>query len=222
MKLQDLPEVDRPREKLAKYGPAKLTDTELVAIILGSGIPGLNVLEVARNVLTRFGGHSLPSAELKELSKIKGVGFNKATQLVACFELGRRLLKDKKSTLLFQPKDVYDECKDIRDHKKEHFVIFYLDSRNQAIKREVISVGTLSASIVHPREVFEPAIQANAAQLIVAHNHPSGDLSPSEEDKEITKRLVAAGKLLGIELVDHVIISKQGYLSLREQGTIEA
>lgn len=129
-------------------------------------------------------------------------------------------MQNKKSSLIISPKDVWNELKDIRDNKKEHFVVFYLDSRNQEIKREIISVGSLNANLVHPREVFEPAIRNLAAQIVIAHNHPSGDTDPSEDDLEITKRLVAAGKILGIDILDHVIVSKIGHFSFKDRGLI--
>ena len=126
-------------------------------------------------------------------------------------------MQDKKSCLILSPKEVWEELKDIRDNKKEHFVIFFLDSRNQEIKREIISVGSLNANLVHPREVFEPAIRYLASHIIIAHNHPSGDTEPSQEDLEITKRLSEVGKILGIEIIDHVIVAKDKFLSFKEQ-----
>lgn len=144
----------------------------------------------------------------------------KACEIVACFELGKRLLQRKQAEIYLKPKDVWDELKDLRSHKKEHFVIFYLDSRNQEIKREVISIGSLNTNLVHPREVFEPAVRNLAAQIILAHNHPSGDPEPSEDDLEITKKLVESGKILGIEVVDHIIVTKNGFLSFKEKGLI--
>ncbi len=220
MKLAEVPSIDRPREKLEKYGVSKLSDSELLAILLRTGGKGINVVELANKILKKFGGKGLPTADLAELKKTFGLGTAKACEIVACFELGRRLLNGKKAALLLTPQDVWQELKDIRDLKKEHFVVFYLDTRNQEIKREIISFGTLNANLVHPREVFEPAIKHSAAQIIVAHNHPSGDPEPSDEDIEITKRLVEAGKILGIELLDHVIVSKLSFGSLKERGLL--
>lgn len=220
MRMKDLEKVNQPREKLAKYGPGRLSDSELLAIILRTGIKGVNVVELAGRILRQIGGKNLASVTLDELKKIKGLGPTKAGQILASLELGKRLLKGKKSVLHLSPAGVYEELKDIRDLKKEHFVILFLDSRSQEIKRETISVGTLNASLVHPREVFEPAIKCNAAQIIIAHNHPSGDPEPSNEDIEITKRLVKAGELLGIELLDHVIVAGKAFLSLREKNLI--
>ena len=216
MKIKDLPKVDRPREKLEKYGAGKLSNSELLAILLRTGSKGVNVVELSHKILNKFGGDGLPKATVQELKNTFGLGAAKACEIAACFELGRRLLQNKKSTLILSPQDVWGELKDIRDNKKEHFVVFFLDSRSQEIKREVISIGSLNANLVHPREVFEPAIAASAAQIIVAHNHPAGNPSPSQEDLDITKQLVNGGKILGIELSDHVIVSKTNFFSFKE------
>ena len=215
--IKELPKVERPREKLMQYGPEKLSNSELLAILLRSGKQGENVVELANKILKRFGTNELPNLNFEDLKKYSGLGPAKACEIVACFELGKRLLKDKKTQIYLKPKEVWQELKDLRDHKKEHFVIFYLDSRNQEIKREIISVGSLNANLVHPREVFEPAVRNSAAQIILAHNHPSGDPEPSEDDLEITKRLVESGKILGIEVVDHIIVVKNGFLSFKEK-----
>ena len=211
MKIKDLPNVERPREKLERYGVEKLSHAELLAILLGTGAKGVNVVELANKILKKFGGANLAGATIQELKDTFGLGSAKACEIVACFELGRRFLQEKKSALIFSPEDVWKELKDIRNHKKEHFVVFFLDSRNQEITREIISVGTLNANLVHPREVFEPAIAHSAAHIIIAHNHPSGNAEPSEEDRIITKRLAEAGKILGIEIADHVVVSRNDF-----------
>lgn len=216
MKIKDLPKIERPREKLEKYGPERLSDSELLAILLRTGSEGINVVELAGKILRKFSGIGLTRASVIELKNTFGLGSAKACEISACFELGRRLLQNKQSALILSPKDVWDELRDIRDHKKEHFIIFFLDSRNQEIKREIVSVGSLNTNLVHPREVFEPAVRYLAAQIVVAHNHPAGDSSPSQEDLEITKQLVGAGKILGIELKDHVIVSKTDFFSFKE------
>ncbi len=220
MKIKDLPKVDRPREKLEKYGPERLSDSELLAILLRTGSEGINVVELSGKILRKFSGVGLAKASAKELKNTFGLGSAKACEIVACYELGRRHLQNKQSVLLLSPKDVWDELKDIRDHKKEHFVIFFLDSRNQEIKREIISIGSLNANLVHPREVFEPAVRHLAAQVIIAHNHPSGDPEPSEGDSIITQKLVEAGKLLDIEIIDHVIVTPKKFYSYRENKLI--
>jgi len=211
MKIKDLAKVDRPREKLVKYGTDKLNTAELLAILLRTGTKELNVIKLANKILKTWPGEKLQSIGITDLKSIHGIGETKACEIIAMLELGRRLLKNKQSVLLLSPQDVWNELRDIRDHKKEHFVVFYLDSRNQEIKREIISVGTLNTNLVHPREVFEPAIKNNAAQIIIAHNHPSGDSEPSPEDVAITKRLIEAGKILGIDILDHIVVSKNGY-----------
>lgn len=218
--IKELPKVERPREKLMQYGPEKLSNSELLAILLRSGTKGENVVELSNKILKRFGANELPNLTFNDLKDYPGLGPAKACEIVACFELGKRLLKDKKAEIYLKPKEVWEELKDLRDHKKEHFVIFYLDSRNREIKREIISVGSLNANLVHPREVFEPAVRNLAAQIILAHNHPSGDPEPSEDDLEITKRLVESGKILGIEIVDHIIITKTGFISFKEKNFI--
>lgn len=220
MKIKDLPKIERPREKLEKYGPEKLSNSELLAILLRTGGKGLNVVEMSRKILGKFSGDGLAKASVKELKNTFGLGSAKACEIIACFELGRRLLQNKKSQIYLTPKDIWQELKDIRDNKKEHFVIFFLDARNQEIKREIISVGSLNANLVHPREVFEPAIRHTAAQIIVAHNHPSDDAEPSEEDKTITQRLLESGKILGIDIIDHIIVTKNNYFSFKERKLI--
>ena len=220
MKIKDLPKVDRPREKLEKYGPERLSDSELLAILLRTGSEGINVFQLSNKILKKFSGIGLAKASAKELKNTFGLGSAKACEIVASFELGRRLLQNKQSVLLLSPQDVWDQLKDIRDNKKEHFVVFFLDARNQEIKREIISVGSLNANLVHPREIFEPAVRHLAAQVIIAHNHPAGDPSPSQEDSEITKQLVDAGKLLGIDVKDHVIVSKTNYFSFKDKRLI--
>ena len=218
--IKDLPKVERPREKLMQYGPGKPSNSELLAILLRSGKKGENVVELANKILRKFTEKEIPYAKFEELSKYPGIGKVKACEIIACFELGKRLLRDKKARILLSPKDVFDRLSDLRDKKKEYFFVFYLDSRNQEIKREVISVGSLNANLVHPREVFELAVKNLAASVIIAHNHPSGDPAPSEDDLVITKRLVEAGKILGIEVTDHVIVTKDNYFGFKEKGLV--
>ncbi|PIS06562.1 MAG: hypothetical protein COT80_00005 [Candidatus Buchananbacteria bacterium CG10_big_fil_rev_8_21_14_0_10_33_19] len=212
-KIKDIPKIDRPREKLAKYGPGKLEDEELLAIILGSGTKGLNVRALAKRILKK-NRKKLDTLTLEDLKSEKGLGTAKAAQIIAVIELGKRFFDNKKSKLILSPEEVWSRCEDIRSSKKEHFVVFFLDTQNNEIKREIISIGTLNTSLVHPREVFEPAIKANAASIILAHNHPSGSTEPSEEDLEVTKRLKEAGTLLGVKILDHVIVAKSEYRSI--------
>lgn len=220
-RIKDLPKVDRPREKLIQYGPSRLTNSELLAIILRSGKKGENVIDLAEKILKRFKGEKLPDIAYKDLQIIPGLGPAKACEIVACFELSKRLIHKKIDRLYLSAQDVWRELKDIRDNKKEHFVAFYLNSRSQEIQREIISIGGLDANLVHPREVFEPAVKNLAGQIILSHNHPSGNPEPSEDDIIINKRLVEAGKILGIEVVDHVIVTKNSYFSFKEKRLLQ-
>ena len=215
MKIKDLDKVDLPREKLAKYGSEKLKDYELLALLLGSGIKGLNVLELSKKILETIKKIGIKKVTLIDLLKIKGLGEAKASQVFALLELGKRLNIVNKQEIL-SPSDVWNFCADIRALQREHFVAFYLDTQNCLIERQTISIGTLNSSLVHPREVFEPALAFHAASIIIAHNHPSGELSPSREDREVTKRLVEAGKIIGIDVIDHIILSKSSYLSFQQ------
>lgn len=215
--LKDIPCLERPRQKLLRYGPDKLSHVELLALLLGTGTKAVNVLELSRRIFKKFPEKTLVQVRPEELMSTHGIGVAKACEIMACVELGKRLLKDKKTHLYLSPRDVWEALRDIRGHRKEHFVIFYLDTNQQEIAQETISVGTLNSNIVHPREVFEPAVKHLAAQVILAHNHPSGNTEPSIEDIEVTRRLVEAGNILGIDVIDHVIVTKRGFLSLKEQ-----
>lgn len=217
--IKSIQKVDMPREKLEKYGVAKLMDYELLAILFGSGIKGLNVMELSKKILKKIRKEGLDNVTLGNLLKERGLGKAKALQVIALLELGKRLQTVEKLEIL-SAQDIWKLCSDIRESKREHFVAFYLDTQNRLIERQIISIGTLNASLVHPREVFEPAIALHAASIIVAHNHPSGSLEPSSEDIEITKRLIHAGKILGVSVLDHVIMTKVSFTSLKEGASI--
>lgn len=213
MKVKDLSKYSKPREKLQRYGVKKLSDHELLAIILGSGIHGTNVVELSKKIVKTIKEIGPEVLTLKDLLLIKGLGDVKAMQIVAALEYGHRQ-QSTGNEIVMSPKKVFELCADIRNSKKEHFVAFYLNSRGALIEREIISIGTLNASLVHPREVFEPALRHSAASIIVAHNHPSNDTERSHEDTEVTRQLVHAGKLLGIEVVDHLVVSKDKWTSI--------
>ncbi len=221
MLIKNLPILSRPREKLIYYGTNKVSNEELVAILFQSGMKGRNALDLGKLVLKQFSSDQLGKVTLKELTNIAGIGSSKAAILLAALEFGKRLFQNKKSALILSAEDVWRELKDIRFKKKEYFVIFYLDSRNQEIAKEIISIGSVNASMVHPREVFEPAVRNCAYQIIVAHNHPSNDCTPSDADILVTQRLIEAGKLLGIDLIDHVIVTKDSFFSCREKRLIK-
>ncbi len=219
-KIRDLPAVERPREKLARYGPGALNNTELLAILIGSGTKDENAIMIARRMLKRYGNRNLLALSPEELAGNPGIGKVRSYQLVAAFELCRRLMATKSETddCIRSPQDVYVLTRGIRHLKKEHFVALYLDAKNGIIKKETVSIGTLNSSLVHPRELFQPAVALSAAGIILAHNHPSGDLEPSEEDVALTSRLMDAGRIMGIDILDHVIIGNKGFLSMKERS----
>jgi len=221
--IHDLPKEERPRERLVELGEQALSVQELLQIILGRGVAGESVSVTAQKLLSQFGSlEKLSEASIEELSSIKGIGPAKATQIKAVFEIGRRIsiqTPSYKSKELNNPKKVHKLIKNkLKDYYKEHFYIILLNSRNWSIAE--VSIGSLNASIVHPREVFSEAIKNKAVSIIFVHNHPSGDSEPSEDDLEITKRLVNGGKILGIEVIDHVIVTKDKFLSMKEKGIL--
>jgi DNA repair protein RadC len=220
--IKELPEFERPREKLTKKGTKALKKEELLAIILRTGLKGKNAIEVAKDILEKYGDKKLLDASYEELRNMRGVGPTKAVQILAAIELGSRLFKEKseKEVYINSPQDVAKETEHIKESKKENFVALYLDARNKLIYKETVSIGSLNANLVHPREVFEPAIRYLAASIILVHNHPSGDPEPSEDDLVITKRILEAGKIMGIDVLDHIIITKTKIFSFKERNLI--
>jgi len=220
--IKELPEFERPREKLIKKGVKALKKEELIAILLRSGLKGKNALEVANDILLKYGDKKLLSASYEELRNMRGIGPTKAVQILAAIELGSRLFKEKseKEIYINSAEDAIKELVHIKENKKENFIVLYLDARNKLIYKETVSIGSLNANLVHPREVFEPAVRHLAAQIVLAHNHPSGDPEPSEDDLVITKKLVESGKILGIEIFDHIIIVKDDFFSFKNKGII--
>jgi DNA repair protein RadC len=211
---------DLPRERLARCGPAGLRDDELLAVVLGTGVRGAGVLEVARAILEDHPREELVGLPADRLRRLRGVGRVKAAVLVAAFELARRGLQKGLGVqpIVSCPADAVPLLADIRGERREHFLCLYLNARNQVMHKEVISIGSLSASIVHPREVFQLAVTHTAASIVLAHNHPSGDVSPSRDDLDLTRRLVDAGQLMGIDILDHIILCESEFLSLKEHG----
>lgn len=227
--IRDWPSSARPRERLQKYGSDVLSDIELLAVIMGRGTKGQPVLTIAEQLLKEFGSlRAISNASVEELSKIKGIGLAKATQIKAALQLGRRMdeqpeVKDR--PIIKMPDDVKKLVEKLvksklRDKKKEYFTIIMLDTRHRLIRDADISIGTLDASLVHPREVFKEAISASAASIILVHNHPSGDSAPSDDDIKITKRLIEVGKLVDIEVIDHIIIGGEKCLSMKAEKII--
>ncbi|WP_069997963.1 RadC family protein [Cellulosilyticum sp. I15G10I2] len=227
MRIQDKPLYSRPCEKFEKYGEGALTDIELLAILIRSGTKDSNAEEVAASILTMHEKEpsliSLYQTTFEELYRIKGIGKVKALQILALLELCRRITRQKHtySLKVSSPKTISDYfMEDMRHLKEENFVVILLDAKCKMLGHKVISTGSLTASIVHPREVYKVAVQKSAHSIIVVHNHPSGDPAPSKEDIQITKRLKEAGNMMGIPLLDHIIIGDGSYISLKEENTI--
>lgn len=221
--MKELPPEDRPREKLIKNGAAALTDSELLAILIGSGTPEKSALDIARDLTADNGvlNNIAIVHDVKELAKTKGLGRAKASIIIAALELGRRiasaepLLRDS----ITSPEDgVALLMPRLRYEAKEHFLVVLLNSKNKVLEIKQISEGSLNSSVVHPREVFAPAVLHHAAAILTAHNHPSGDPTPSKEDKDLTNTLVQAGKYMGIPVLDHIIIGDARYFSFKEHG----
>lgn len=222
--IQHMPEEDRPRERLLRFGAESLSTSELIAIILGSGSKSLPILQLSQSIIAKFGSlKELSEATLSEIVEIKGIGLAKALQLKAALSLGLRATKHsiEAKYRIEHPVHAYHLIKDeLEQSQREIFLAIFQDTKGYVICREIISIGTLSQTLVHPREVFHPAIRHKAASLIVAHNHPSGDPTPSTQDIELTKKLIEIGELIGITLHDHLIVGFNRYVSLRQQGSV--
>lgn len=213
MKMSERRKDLRPREKLQARGAEALSDYELLMAIIGSGSAHADVTKIARDV-RKVLGEKGSNLTYEDLLKIKGLGAAKATQLMASFELWRRQFEVSERPVIDSPEKAAEQFADIRDKKQEYFVCLTLDGANRLIAKRVISIGTLTASLVHPREVFAEAITDRAASIIVGHNHPSGNLEPSAADKQVTERLKQAGETLGINLLDHLIITKDSFRNI--------
>lgn len=223
-RIKDLPKVDRPREKLILKGAQNLKDEELLAVLLGTGREGKNVIEVAKQILRKYSKKRLLKLTYNDLSKIKGIGPAKACVILASVELVKRALKIGEATLpvIRSTKDVIAQAVYLRNKTREHLMAIYLNARNEMVwKKQSTFIGTLNANLVHPREIFAEALKQNAASVILVHNHPSGDAEPSEDDLAITKRIQEAGKIMGIDVLDHVIIAKTKVFSFKENKLIE-
>lgn len=220
--IRDVHAADRPRERLVTQGATSLSNQELLAIMLRTGTKQESVLHLANRVLHHFEQiQQLKDASIEELTAINGIGQAKAVQLLAAVELGRRLSSKQTDTkfTIRSPKDAASYLMaDMTSLKQEHFVVLFLNIKNQILHRQTIFVGSLNASIVHPREIFREAVRRSAASIVCAHNHPSGNPAPSPEDIAVTKRLMEAGSIVGIELLDHLIIGDHQFISLNEKG----
>jgi DNA repair protein RadC len=223
--VHDLPLSERPRERLSKLGSEALSSQEILALILGRGIKGESVIVTSQKLLSKFGNlKNLASASIEELTQIKGIGPAKAAQIKATFELSKRLENssgEATKITVKSPEDVVKTARNLlKGKKKEHFLVICLDTRNHLIKTSTVSIGSLDCSIVHPREVFKDAISSSAASVIFIHNHPSGDPTPSEDDIKMTKRLIEAGEIIGIEVLDHIIICDSEHLSMKAKNLV--
>lgn len=222
--IRELPPEQRPRERMLREGAANLSDIDLLAIMLRTGTAQISAMELAAAIVGRFRDlRTLAQATIEELSEIKGIGPVKAVQVKAALELGRRmtLLPAEERPVIRCPEDVSALLMgDLRNLDREYFLVLLLNTKNQVLAKETVSIGTLSSSMVHPRELFKVAVRRSAAAVILAHNHPSGDPTPSQEDITITKRLIEAGEILGIDVLDHIIIGDNRFTSLKSKGLI--
>lgn len=217
VKLKDIPKIERPREKFLKKGPDALSKSDLLAILLGSGIKGKNVQKLAQQIINKFGKNFL-DISVDDLKGISGIGEAKALQIVAAISLVKRCYRENYSSdiIIKNSNDVLSLVYDLQDKKKEYLICLYLNARNALIKKEIISVGLLDKSLLHPREIFSPAIELNSASIILVHNHPTGDPTPSEKDNAVVEKIIQAGEIMGIAVVDFIITAKNGNYSFYE------
>lgn len=225
--IKEWPADERPREKMQKNGPSGLSDAELLALVIRSGDPGTkqSAIDLGRELISHFSGNlrELAVADLSEICAIKGMGLAKATSVKAAFSLASRFQARKLERFdrFTSPQQVFDYFHhEFRDSRKEYFLILLLDGKNRIIRRVQISEGSLNQSIVHPREVYLPAVKESAAAIILVHNHPTGDPAPSSEDIAITRRLKEAGEIMGIRVLDHIIVGDGEYVSFVERGLL--
>jgi DNA repair protein RadC len=216
--MPSIAEIDLPREKLRRLGPEGMKDEDLLAVLIDTGYRDQAAYACASEILSAHKLEILAKMDGETLRAVKGIGRRQADMIASALELGRRAFKEGLGIMpsVTSPKDVMPMVADIKDCKKEHFIALFLNARNQVICREDVSVGSLNANLVHPREVFAPAVGSSAACLVLVHNHPSGDVTPSREDIELTRRMVQAGEIMGIEVIDHLIIGADRFLSLKE------
>jgi len=217
-KIKDIPKIDRPRERFLKKGADALSKSDLLAILLGSGIKGKNVRQLSENIIKKFGKNFL-NITVDDLLKVSGIGQAKALQIASAISLVKRFYDENKTNeiVIKNSQDILSLTYDLRDKKKEHLVCLYLNARNILLKKEIVSVGLLDKALLHPREIFYPATELNAASVILVHNHPSGDSTPSEKDNQIIEKIVQAGEIMGIPVIDFIIISVNGNYSFFEK-----
>lgn len=222
MRIHDLDPEERPRERFLRSGASALSSAELIALILKTGTKGKNILEACNELMGRYGLEKLADLSMRELQENDGIGPAKAMQIQAVFELHKRLhFRRNTGKKISSARGVFEYMSGrIPDETKEHLFLLHLNTKNQIIRHDIISVGTLNASLIHPREIFKPAIRESAHAVILVHNHPSGDVEPSNADKKVTKLLKQAGSILQIDLLDHVIVGRDNWFSFREQSLL--
>ena len=221
VKIKQLPMHQRPREKLIEKGPSGLSDAELLAIILRTGIKGRSAIQLADELLIKIPLNKILSSNLHDFKQIKGLGTAKITQLIAAVELAKRAKESPTEVALTNPERVANLLADYKTKKKEYFLAIYLNARHFLLHKEIVSIGHLTGSLVHPREVFAPAFKNSAVSVILAHNHPSGDPTPSPDDIQLTQRIIDAGKILDISILDHIIVTKNDWVSMKQMGYIQ-
>lgn len=217
-RIKDLPLSTRPREKLLARGRENLSDAEILALLLGSGSSKQNAVTLAKRTLKRYSWQELKEISIKELSTIKGIGNAKATRIKAAIEVGERIFKPSplNKVVIDSKKDALAELKEIAAKKQEYVVILYLNARHELIKKETVGLGNLNTNLIEPKEIFAPALATPCSGIIMAHNHPSGDPTPSRDDLGFTKRIWEGGRIMGIDLVDHIIVTSESYFSFKE------
>lgn len=221
-KLKDIPQIDRPRERFLEKGPDALSKSELLAILLGSGIKGKNVKQLSEQIIRKFSNKFL-DITVDDLLEIPGIGKAKSLQIVSALVLVKRFYEElgPKDNIVLSAQDAVSLTSEIRDKKKEYLVCLYLNARNALLKKEIISIGTLDKSLIHPREIFGPAVELRAAGVVLLHNHPSGDVEPSKQDIEVINKILEAGKIMGMNVIDFIIVSEKDLHSVFQSSQKE-
>lgn len=221
-RIKDLPTTQRPREKLLNNGAENLKDKELLAILIGTGVPKQNAVIVAEKLLRRYPLQKLVHAGINDLKSIHGIGASKAARVVGAIELGARIFSPSLTKIVIRSTgDIVHQVRDIAERKQEYLVALYLNARHELLQKEVVGVGILNTALVEPKEIFRHALSSACAEIIIAHNHPSGDPTPSEEDIAFSDRLQKAGEIMGIPLLDHIIIARSSYFSFRNNAVVK-
>lgn len=218
--IHDLPKIQQPRERLKALGPSNLDTDELIALILGTGTKDLNVKALASQLIKQFPLAKLLDASVTDLTRFKGLGPVKAGKLIACLELAKRAYAAQPAKYVNSPQTVCQEVADIRNDRKEHLIALYLNARHELVDKQTLAIGNLNQAILEARDVFAPAFLSPSAYIILVHNHPSGDPNPSDADAVLTQRLIKAGELLGIKILDHIVVTRDDFFSFKEAGLL--